>query len=148
MSELTVVEAVRAELKRLGQADNIEVHAHDGVVTLEGSVASRPLKRVIGQEILRLPQVNEVRNELRTPLPALDLSARLRALLQAEAVVASGIRIEAQDGVIRLAGEAEGWFDRDAAERLAWTLPGVRTVINEIAIPPDAPDPQAAEQRP
>jgi osmotically-inducible protein OsmY len=147
MSDQSVVEAVQAELARLGQT-SIEVDAHDGVVTLAGQVGDAQLRRILVQEILRLPQVLEVRNELEPPAPEGDLPSQLRQLMRSEGVAITGLMIEPIAGGLRLRGQAQGWFDRDAADRLAWSLPGVREVLNEITIPPDAPDPELAERRP
>lgn len=148
MTDLSVTEAVRAELARLGQSGNVSVHAFHGGVTLTGVVADSRLKQLIAQEILRLPEVMDVRNELEIPPPAGDLREQLLRLLGDEGVRISEMKISAENGVIALSGEAEGWFDRDAAERLAWQLPAVCKVVNNIGIPPGAADPQIAEQRP
>ena len=90
----------------------------------------------------------EVRNELALPPPPGDVPEQLRALLAAEGVTAARITIAAENGAVVLGGDADGWFDRDAAERLAWTLPGVRKVVNDIRIPPEAPNPESAERTP
>lgn len=148
MNDQSVIDAVRAELKRLGQGKAIHVSANAGIVTLSGQVRDSALKRVVAQEILRLPEVLEVRNELTVPPPPGDVRDQLRQLLAAEGVVADRITIATENGVVTLSGDAEGWFDRDAAERLAWTLPGVRKVVNDVRIPPEAPNPETAERTP
>lgn len=148
MSEQSIIDVVTFELVRLGQVGNVQAHAHDGVVTLTGHVADAQVRRVVGQEILRIPQVSEVRNELEIPPPVGNLEERFRALLRIEGVAGDGIRIEAAGGQVRLAGEAPSWFDRDAAERVAWRLPEVRELTNDICIPRDAPDPELAERNP
>lgn len=147
MTQSSIVESVRAELKRLGCGDEIQVRAQGGVVTLSGRVADAQARRMIRQEILRLPQVLDLRNELEPPAPAGDLATQVRALLARESVRIGDLTVAAEGGVVTLSGAAEGWFDRDAAERLAWTLPGVHEVRNEVRIPPDAVDPNAAERR-
>lgn len=148
MTDLSVTEAVRAELTRLGQKDNVSVHAHNGVVTLTGQVADHMSKQVIGQEVLRLPQVLDVRNQLEVPLPAGDMRTQLLQLLDDENAHIRDLNISAESGVITLSGEADGWFDRDAAARLCWMLPAVQKVVNNIRIPPGAADPELAEQSP
>lgn len=57
------------------------------------------------------------------------------------------IGVAVDGGAVQLSGDAPGWFDRDAAERLAWALPRVRQVINNIRIPPGTVDPELAERR-
>lgn len=47
-------------------ADSIDVHADNGIVTLEGSVETHSLLRDIEVFVLSLPGVAEVRNNLRT----------------------------------------------------------------------------------
>lgn len=148
MSDASVIEAVRTELARLGQAANVQAHERNGVVTLTGRVADSNLRRIVGQEILRLPQVLGLNNELVVPPHAGDLRHRLLEQLQLQGVDTRGMSVTVENGTVRLSGDAPGWFDRDAAQRLAWALPGVRKVINDIRIPPDAADPEVADQRP
>jgi osmotically-inducible protein OsmY len=143
MTEQKVLAAVEAELRRLGVARAVRATAaHDGVVTLTGAVADEAQRRVVVQEILRLDEVADVRDALRTPPPDGDLPHQLRALLEREGVNAADLAIEAQGEVITLSGKAQSWFDRDAAERLAWTLPGVRRVVDRVTLPPGAVDPE------
>lgn len=142
MSEQTLLEAVTAELRRLGQAENVRVSAADGVVTLRGRVADDEQRTIIAQEVLRLRNVAKVRNELEVPLPAGELRDQLESLLARAGARISDMVIDATGDEVTIRGKAEGWFDRDAAGRLAWTLPGVRRVVNEVVIPPDAVDPE------
>jgi hypothetical protein len=62
------LEAVITE--RLDQSgvdtDSIDVHADDGIVTLEGNVETVPLARRLEAIVLSIPGVVEVRNNLRT----------------------------------------------------------------------------------
>lgn len=64
MSNPSLVEAVRAELARLGQGDNITVEARGSVVTLTGQVADPALCRRLSGVVLGLPDVYGVCNEL------------------------------------------------------------------------------------
>jgi len=88
MSDKSLIEAVRAELQRLGQGEAIHASADAGIVTLSGQVRDKTLKRVIAQEILRLPRVSEVQNELTVPPPIGDIREQLRRLLAEEGVAA------------------------------------------------------------
>lgn len=82
MSDPSIIEAVKAEIARLGQAANIQVQERNGVVTLTGRVADGNLRRIVGQEILRLPQVLGLMNQLVVPPHAGDLRRQLLERLQ------------------------------------------------------------------
>ena len=81
------------------------------------------------------------RGRQHVPLPAGDPAAQLRTLLGHAQVDAGDIEVAVADGVVTLSGAAQSWFDRDAAERLAWMLAGVHTVENRLALPPGAVEP-------
>ncbi|WFU04411.1 BON domain-containing protein (plasmid) [Rhizobium sp. CB3171] len=62
------LEAVITEqLEQRGvDVNSIDVHANDGIVTLEGNVETIPLARHLTAIVLSIPGVAEVRNNLRT----------------------------------------------------------------------------------
>lgn len=150
MSRSTLDDIVAAEVRRLSQGAPVEVSLLGGVATLTGEVPDEARRRLIEQGLLQLPEVEDVHNHLRVTPPAGGPLAQLRAILEREGVRLPSLGIEVQDGQATLFGRAEGWFDRDAAERLAWTLPGVRGVTNRIILPEDAvtPDPDSGEGLP
>lgn len=135
-----------AEVRRLGGSALISASVQDGVVTLTGEVPEQRLRTLIEQELLRLPAVCDVYNQLRVSAPAGTLPAQLLALLAREGACATGIDIQAVGDVVTLSGRAESWFDRDAAERLAWALPGVGAVINRVTLPAGAVDPAGEDE--
>ena len=146
----TLQQTIALEVERLCGGAPIRATVVDGVVTLSGPVENETRRVLIEQELLRLPEVADVRNHLQVATPAGDLWTQLITLLEREDVPTAGLTIAAESGAIVLSGQAAGWFDRDAAERLAWTLPGVRSVDNRITLPPDAvqPDAEAAGDTP
>jgi osmotically-inducible protein OsmY len=117
----------------------------DGVVTLHGEVPEERQRIVPEQELLRLANVADVRNLLHVALPSGDPARQLLVLLRRQGVGAEGLQIAVRGGVVALSGKAESWFDRDVAERLAWTLPGVHAVTNQVDLPPDAAVPEAGD---
>lgn len=141
MNSQTLQEIVAIEVKRLSGGAPVAAAVADGVVTLTGAVQDDERRVLIEQELLRLPEVLDVHNHLEVATPAGDLRTKFRALLEREEVPTTGITIEAEDGAVVLSGRAASWFDRDAAQRLAWTLPGVRSVENRITLPPEAVEP-------
>lgn len=142
MSDRTLQDIIAAEIERLRGGAPIAASVTNGVVTLTGEAADEAQRRLIEQELLRLPEVSDVHNHLNVAPPPGDTRAQMLALLDREGVRASGLGIAAEAGVVTLSGQVEGWFDRDAAERLAWTLPGVRAVVNQVTLPVGAVEPE------
>lgn len=141
MDAKTLQEIVSIEVERVSGGAPVKAVVVEGVVTLTGEVKDDARRVLIEQELLRLPEVLDVHNHLHVPTPSGDVQTQLLALLEREGVPTSGMKLEEHGGAVVLSGRASSWFDRDAAERLAWTLPGVRSVENRISLPPDAVQP-------
>ena len=56
------------------------------------------------------------------------------AISRAPALAGTDIRVESHDGVVTLTGFARTMEDIAAAARLAWRVPGVRDVNNDIRV--------------
>lgn len=149
MSVPELSDIVAAETRRLSQGAPVQVVMTDGVAVLRGEVPDARRRRLIEQGLLLLPEVRDVRNYLRVANPPGDVVCQLRAVLQREGVRVEDLAIDSADGALTLTGRAAGWFDRDAAERMAWTLPGVRAVDNRIVLPAGAvePEPESGDGR-
>lgn len=147
MDAKTLQEIVEIQVERLSGGAPIRATVAEGVVTLTGAVQNDMRRVLIEQELLQLPEVLDVHNHLHVATPAGDLRTQLLALLEREQVAIAGVEIEVRDGAVALSGQAASWFDRDAVERLAWTLPGVRSVENRVTLPEGAvqPDGEGAE---
>lgn len=142
MSDRILAETVAAEARRLAPDATIDVAMQDGVATLTGEAPDEAARRRIEQGLLQLEAVRDVRNHLRLPPPPGDPRAQLIALLERENVRLPHLEVQVRGGELALYGRAEAWFDRDAAERLAWTLPGVTAVANGIVLPQGAVTPE------
>jgi len=134
---------VAAEVKRLSEGAPVRATVCEGVVTLSGTVQNDMCRTLIEQELLQLAEVLDVQNHLHVAAPPGDIRTQILALLEHQDVPTAGLKVEENAGAVVLAGEAASWFDRDAAERLAWTVPGVRSVENRVTLPPGAVDPGA-----
>jgi osmotically-inducible protein OsmY len=121
--------------------DPLCVSVLDGLVTLHGEVPEESQRIVPEQELLRLAEVSDVRNLLHVRGSGGPME-RLIHLLAREHVTIGGLSAELRDGELELSGAAQSWFDRDAAERLGWTLPSVRTVANHITFPEETAPPE------
>jgi osmotically-inducible protein OsmY len=74
--------------------------------------------------------------EIRQQASATDVKKRIEDALKRYAEVeAQAIRVDVLDGgKVRLDGKVHAWSERSAAERAAWSAPGVTTVEDRIAI--------------
>ena len=142
MSPPTLAEIVAAEVRRLSAGAPVEVSLDEAVATLTGEVPDADRRRLIEQGLLQLPEVEDVRNFLQVAVPPGNPAAQLATMLAREGVGIPSLQVQLRNGDLTLQGRADGWFDRDAAERLAWSLPGVRSVTNEIALPRGAVTPE------
>jgi osmotically-inducible protein OsmY len=120
-------------------AAHLGVAVKDGIVTLTGHVASYAqkyaAKRVLG--------VRAVANELDVKLPGSsrrtdeDIAAAAVSALKSNLSIPSNqIKVLVSDGVVKLEGEMEWQFQKDAAARAVRLLPGVIGVTNLITVKP------------
>lgn len=120
--------------------DAVQVRVQNGLVSLHGQVdwnyqrvaaetSVRKLSGVIGL-VNNITLTNEINAH-----PA-DVKKRIADALKRHAEVeAARIRVSVRDsGVVSLEGEVNNWDERDAAERAAWCVPGVRAVEDHLKI--------------
>jgi osmotically-inducible protein OsmY len=133
---------VAAELSWDPKVDSqeIAVAADNGAVTLRGTVGSFREKREAGKAAARVYGVTEVSNELQVRM--LDHSKRddadLRGdVLQAvmlDRLVPMTVDAKVRDGFVTLTGTADWQYQRDEAEFLTASVPGVFGIENDITL--------------
>jgi osmotically-inducible protein OsmY len=125
----------------------IAVSAHDGVVTLRGTVGSFRERREATNAVKRVYGATSVDNQLQVRLLDADKrdDADLRgAVLQAlmlDALVPDTIDATVSDAVVTLTGRADFQFERDEAEFVAGNVIGVLWVEDEIELVAPTPSP-------
>ena len=126
-------------------SEAIAVSADAGTVTLRGTVDSVREVREAGKAACRVYGVTRVCNELDVRL--LDGSKRddaelrgdvLQALML-DSLIPTTVDVMARNGSITLIGTADWQYQRDEAEFLAASVPGVCALQNHIRLTP-APD--------
>lgn len=126
-------------------AAGIGVAVTDGVVTLNGEVASYRQKHAAERAACRVRGVRAVANDLevqvgprRTRTDTDIASEAVLALEMSDAVPEDRVRVIVVNGFVALEGEVEWQFQRKRTESLVRELRGVRGVSNRIAIRPRA----------
>lgn len=115
----------------------IAVEVEHGVITLSGTVEWGYQRDEAERDLRRLGGVNGVINliEVRPRVDAADIQTRLRAAFERNAELeAGGINVTVRDNRVILSGKVKSWIEREEAERVAWSVPGVTAVEDHIAI--------------
>ncbi len=116
----------------------VQVKVQKGWVTLTGKAEWHYQRNAAANAVRDLAGVVGVTNqiEIRQHASATDLKKRIEDALKRYAEVeAQAIRIDVLDGgKVRLHGKVHTWAERSAAERAAWSAPGVTLVDDRIAI--------------
>lgn len=124
--------------------DHVKVKAHDGVVTLTGTVQDKDEKALAADTVENLPGVTSVKNEIKVESKYPEhsdgwvaLKIRSRLLVKAN-VSATATKVAVQDGVVTLSGAADNAAQKELTEVYAKDIEGVKSVKNEIVVK-DAP---------
>jgi osmotically-inducible protein OsmY len=132
-------------------SDTIAVAVENGVVTLRGTVGSPREKHAARKAAERVFGVLWVVNDLDVRL--LDADRREDAELRGDvlraftlnSVVPATVDVRVKDGLVTLVGRATWQYERNEAETVAASVPGVTGVHDDIVL--DGPRPDAAGVR-
>jgi osmotically-inducible protein OsmY len=127
----------RLESNKAVPTDRVRVSVEKGVVTLRGDVDWPFQREAAEQDLLHLDCIRELRNEIgiKPPVAAESISERIEgALDRIGAIRNDTIQVAADGSRVTLSGTANSWHEKDLAERAAWSVPGVASVVNEIDV--------------
>jgi osmotically-inducible protein OsmY len=117
--------------------DSVQVRVLKGWVTLRGEVEWQYQKNAAYDAVRALGGVVGVSNlvELAPRLSAVDVKKRIEEAFQRDAEVeAEAIRIDVQGRKVTLTGKVKTWSERRAAERAAWSAPGISTLEDHLTV--------------
>jgi len=120
-------------------ADRIRVKVEKGVVTLSGEVDWQFQRTEADHVVHKLSGVVDVLNQIRvaSSVHAFEVKEKIEKALQRSAELeASRITVETEGGRVILKGKVHAWYERDIAERAAWSAPGVTEVQDRLTIEP------------
>ena len=170
MVQRTTIEAVRAALAAEVRIDlarhSLALSFDDGVITMEGELASVGAKKLALERAAAVPGVRhlvdrlrvaparrmgdaEIRDHVRDALlgePALQACAvRVRIGRALRPVrepprAAGAVEVSVRDGAVTLDGEVPSLSHKRLAGVLAWWVPGTRDVVNGIEVTPPEDD--------
>lgn len=115
----------------------IGVKVQKGWVTLSGEVPWHFQRVAAEKAVMKLGGVVGVTNVLSIkPAASIpDVKNRIEGALKRNAEVeADRIEVAVSGGNVTLKGGVTGWRERSAAERAAWSSPGVVSVTNNLAV--------------
>ncbi len=119
--------------------DKIKVIVKDGWITLEGSVEWQYQKTTAESAVRKIKGVKGVTNVIQVK-PAVEPTDIQRKILEAfkrnAEVDANRITVETHGSEVILKGTVRSWAEREEAERVAWSAPGVTYVEDRIVVSP------------
>ena len=131
------VAAIKSQLPYSYQ--KIKVVARNGWLTLEGEVEWQYQRQTAEQAVRRVKGVKGVSNliTLKPQVQPTEIKRKIEDALKRSAELdANRITVEAHGHDVVLKGTVHSWFEREEAERAAWSAPGVLKVEDHITISP------------
>jgi osmotically-inducible protein OsmY len=117
--------------------DSVKVMVEHGWVTLEGEVGWQYQREAAEDAVRNLLGVKGVSNlvQIRAIVDTAHLKANIeQALIRNAQFDARQINVEAVNGKVILRGQVRSWAEKEEAEHVAWSAPGVTKVENAVTV--------------
>lgn len=118
---------------------HVRASVRDSVVTLQGEVTWNFQRSAAERLVQSLAGVSEVINELvlRSAVNTGQLKDLVeRALRRQARADGAAIRVTTTGGTITLSGYVSSWASAKDAKHVAWSIPGVTAVIDQLSVKP------------
>ena len=129
--------AEKALYDRFDVPSGVSVSVTRGVVRLAGPVAWPYQKLAAERAVESLPGVRGVENSIfvNPSVSSRDVQVCVvQALYRHVGFEVPRIQVETEGRTVTLSGRVRSWRDKNAAERAAWSAPGVAEVRNRIEV--------------
>ncbi len=117
--------------------DKVQVKVQGGFVTLSGQVDWQYQRADAEYAVRKLAGIKGLANEIQVKpkVQAIDVKQRIENALKRNAdLEASSIKVSVLNGRVTLDDKVKALYERDLAERTAWSAPGVISVEDHISI--------------
>lgn len=117
--------------------ERVRISVKDGVVTLRGDVDWEFQRAAALYDLQQLNCVRGVHNEvaIKPPIEAAIVDKRIHEALERLGLnTRGGIEVKTRGSIVALSGAAASWHEKRLAENVAWSLPGVSHVENNITV--------------
>jgi osmotically-inducible protein OsmY len=143
-SDQAIRRALQAALRmdpRVSMFD-IAVDVSDGRVTLHGAVDNLKAKRAAANDARHTVGVRYVQNNIKIepvqPLTDAEIAANIREALQRDPFIEAGeVSVNVNDGVARLTGTVDTFFERAQADDVIARVEGVSAIENDLLVSAD-----------
>lgn len=136
-AEIAIAASRALEWDSFVPAERLDVTVANGWVMLRGEVEFGWQRRSAERELRRLRGVRGITNliEVRPPAPT-DTDRMLRDVRRAlgRALGTRQVSVAVDGDTLVLSGVVRSWWERDQAERVAWSAPGVREVETQLLV--------------
>jgi osmotically-inducible protein OsmY len=119
--------------------ENIKVVVKNGWITLEGAVEWQYQRQTAESAVRRIKGIKGVANliQLKPRVQPSELKKKIMDAFKRNAELdANRINVDTSGNEVILKGTVRSWFEREEAERVAWSAPGITKVVNQIMVSP------------
>ena len=117
--------------------ESVRLTVDHGWLTLQGDLEWDYQRRSVEKALRPLMGVVGISNEItvRAKVKADDLSHKIQEALTRQAKrEGRHIRVDVDGTTVKLSGTVHSWQERDAAQGVAWSAPGVGLIVNELRV--------------